>query len=51
MFSAVQEMRFDLEMLDCRDHAHIKFQRVNENTKKEVPYDKIFKAINMMTTM
>jgi len=31
-------------MLDSRDHAHIKFQRVNENTKKEVPYDKIVKG-------
>jgi DNA end-binding protein Ku len=44
LYSAVQETRLDLDMLDSRDHAHIKFQRVNENTKKEVPYDKIVKA-------
>src|ERR1700749_3239807 len=44
VFSAVQETRLDLDMLDSRDHAHIKFQRVNENTKKEVPYDKIVKG-------
>src|ERR1700744_5497027 len=44
LFSAVQETRLDLDMLDSRDHAHIKFQRVNEHTKKEVPYDKIVKA-------
>jgi len=44
LFSAVQETRLDLDMLDSRDHAHIRFQRVNENTKKEVPYDKIVKA-------
>ena len=44
LFSAVQETRLDLDMLDSRDHAHIKFQRVNENTRKEVPYDKIVKA-------
>jgi DNA end-binding protein Ku len=44
LFSAVQETRLDLDMLDSRDHAHIKFQRVNENTKKEVPYDKIVKG-------
>jgi len=44
LFSAVQEDRLDLDMLDSRDHAHIKFQRVNENTKKEVPYDKIVKG-------
>ncbi len=44
LFSAVQTSSIDLDMLDSRDHAHIKFQRVNENTKKEVPYDKIVKA-------
>lgn len=44
LYSAVQESRLDLDMLDSRDHAHIKFQRVNENTKKEVPYDKIVKG-------
>ena len=44
LFSAVQETRLDLDMLDSCDHAHIKFQRVNENTKKEVPYDKIVKG-------
>lgn len=31
-------------MLDGRDHARIKYQRINENTKKEVPYDKIVKG-------
>ncbi|MBB5394769.1 Ku protein [Mucilaginibacter sp. AK015] len=44
LFSAVQTASLDLDMLDSRDHAHIKFQRVNENTKKEVPYDKIVKG-------
>jgi len=44
LYSAVQTSSLDLDMLDSRDHAHIKFQRVNENTKKEVPYDKIVKA-------
>jgi DNA end-binding protein Ku len=44
LFSAVQDASLDLDMLDSRDHAHIKFQRVNENTKKEVPYDKIVKG-------
>jgi DNA end-binding protein Ku len=44
LFSAVQEARLDLDMLDSRDHSHIKFQRVNENTRKEVPYDKIVKG-------
>jgi DNA end-binding protein Ku len=40
----VQETRLDPDMLDSRDHAHIKFQRINENTRKEVPYDKIVKG-------
>ena len=44
LYSAVQETRLDLDMLDSRDHANIKFMRVNENTKKEVPYDKFFKG-------
>ncbi|MBB6107795.1 DNA end-binding protein Ku [Mucilaginibacter lappiensis] len=44
LYSAVQTSALDLDMLDSRDHAHIKFQRVNENTKKEVPYDKIVKG-------
>src|SRR3978361_1473797 len=44
LYSAVQTSSLDLDMLDSRDHAHIKFMRVNENTKKEVPYDKIVKG-------
>jgi len=44
LYSAVQTSSLDLDMLDSRDHAHIKFQRINENTRKEVPYDKIVKA-------
>jgi DNA end-binding protein Ku len=44
LFSAVQTSSLDLDMLDSRDHAHIKFQRINENTRKEVPYDKIVKG-------
>lgn len=44
LYSAVQNSSLDLDMLDSRDHAHIKFQRVNENTRKEVPYDKIVKG-------
>jgi DNA end-binding protein Ku len=44
LYPAVQTSSLDLDMLDSRDHGHIKFQRVNENTKKEVPYDKIVKG-------
>ncbi|MGV8879090.1 MAG: Ku protein [Sphingobacteriaceae bacterium] len=44
LFSAVEKSSLELDMLDSRDHAHIKFQRINENTKKEVPYEKIVKG-------
>jgi DNA end-binding protein Ku len=44
LYSAVQTSSLDLDMLDGRDHAHIKFQRINENTRKEVPYEKIVKG-------
>jgi DNA end-binding protein Ku len=44
MFSAIQDSSLDLDMLDSRDHSNIKFKRVNENTGKEVPYEKITKG-------
>ncbi|RFZ81844.1 Ku protein [Mucilaginibacter terrenus] len=47
LYSAVQTTSLDMDMLDSRDHARIRFQRVNENTKKEVPYDKIVKGYKL----
>jgi DNA end-binding protein Ku len=47
LYSAVQSSSLDLDMLDARDHARIRFQRVNENTHKEVPYDKIVKGYKL----
>jgi DNA end-binding protein Ku len=47
LYSAVQNSSLDLDMLDGRDHAKIHFMRVNEHTKKEVPYDKIVRAYKM----
>ncbi|RZK79438.1 MAG: Ku protein [Pedobacter sp.] len=44
LFSAVQNSSLDLHMLDEKDHSRIKFQRINESTKKEVPFDKIVKG-------
>jgi DNA end-binding protein Ku len=44
LYSAVQSSNLDLDMLDERDHARIKFQRVNENTGKVVPYEKIVRG-------
>lgn len=47
LYSAVQTSSLDLDMLDSRDHARIRYQRVNENTKKEVPFDKIVRGYKM----
>ncbi|WP_295802041.1 Ku protein [Mucilaginibacter sp.] len=44
LYSAVQTSSLDLDMLDSRDHSRIRYQRVNEHTHKEVPYDKIVKG-------
>lgn len=46
LYSAIQESRLDLDMLDKKDHAHIRFRRVNENTGKEVAWENIVKAYN-----
>jgi len=47
LYSAVQSSSLDLDMLDARDHSRIRYQRVNEHTHKEVPYDKIVKGYKM----
>ncbi|WP_316753049.1 Ku protein [Pedobacter gandavensis] len=44
LYAAVQTSSLDLDMLDGRDHAHIKFLRINEHTRKEVPFDQIVKG-------
>src|SRR5579859_6993489 len=47
LYSAVQSSSLDLDMLDSRDHSRIRYQRVNERTHKEVPYDKIIKGYKL----
>jgi len=47
LYSAVQKSSLDFDMLDGRDHSRIRFQRVNEQTHKEVPYDKIVKGYKL----
>ncbi|MFL9831752.1 Ku protein [Flavobacterium sp. ARAG 55.4] len=47
IFSAVQESSLDMDMLDKKDHANIKFKRVNENTGKEVAYSNIVKGYKL----
>jgi DNA end-binding protein Ku len=47
LYSAIESSSLDFDMLDGRDHARIRYQRVNENTHKEVPYDKIVKGYKL----
>jgi DNA end-binding protein Ku len=44
MYSATESSNLNLDMLDKKDHAHIKYMRVNENTGKEVPWGNIVKG-------
>lgn len=44
LYSASQQSDLDLDMLDERDHAHIKFKRVNGNTGKEIPWNHIVRG-------
>jgi DNA end-binding protein Ku len=46
LFSASQGSELDLDMLDAQDNSRIRFKRVNENTGKEVPYERIVRAYN-----
>lgn len=47
LFSAVQTSSLDLDMLDSKDHANIKYKRVNENTGKEIAYEDIVKGYKL----
>ena len=47
LYSATQSSDLDLDMLDKKDHANIKFKRVNENTGKEVPWENIVKGYKL----
>lgn len=44
LFSAIESSSLDLDMLDKKDHANIKFKRVNEGTGKEVTFSNIVKG-------
>lgn len=44
LYSATQQSNLDLDMVDRRDMARIRFQRVNEETGKEVKWGNIAKA-------
>ncbi len=44
LYSATEQSNLDLDMVDKRDMANIKFQRINEDTGKEVKWENIAKA-------
>jgi len=44
LFSATESSDLDLSMLDKKDHARIRFKRVNEETGKEVAWENIVKG-------
>ena len=48
LFSATESSNLDLDMLDKKDHAHIKFMRVNEKTGKEVKWENIVKGLSLI---
>ena len=44
IFSATLEHELDLDMLDKKDHARIRYKRINEGTGKEVAWENIVKG-------
>ncbi len=44
LYSATQQSNLSLDMVDRRDLARIRYQRINENTGKEVAWENIGKA-------
>lgn len=47
LFSAIEASELSLDMLDKKDHANIKYQRVNANTGREVPWGNIVKGYKL----
>ena len=47
LFSAIEASELSLDMLDKKDHANIKYQRINANTGKEVPWGNIVKGYKL----
>ncbi len=46
LYSAVQDSSPGLNLVDRKDHSHIRYKRVNENTGKEVDWQNIVKAFH-----
>src|SRR5215813_1108253 len=44
LYSAEDRTDLSFQLLDSRDHAHVRYHRVNEVTGEEVPWDRIVKG-------
>ncbi len=47
MYSATRQSDLDLDLLDKKDHSHIRYKRVNESTGREVAYENIVKGYKL----
>src|SRR4029079_2719003 len=47
LYSATESSNLNLDMLDKKDHSNIKYQRINEKTGKEVPWENIVKGYKL----
>jgi len=47
LYSATESSNLNLEMLDKKDHSHIKYLRINEKTGKEVTWENIVKGYKL----
>lgn len=47
LYSATEQSNLDLDMVDSRDLSNVKYQRVNEDTGKEVKWENIGKAYKL----
>ena len=47
LYPAIKESRLDFDMLDKKDHARIKYKRVNESTGREVAWNNIVKGFQV----
>jgi DNA end-binding protein Ku len=47
LYSATETSTLDLDMLDKKDHSHIRFMRVNEHSGKEVSWENIVKGYKL----
>lgn len=44
LYSAVQDSRLELDMLDAKSHSRIHYKRVSEKTGREIPWEQIRKG-------